>query len=75
MTWDGIIPKKKRRQFLRFLEHPHPIIRELAVEMRREDAQQRRWMRKANEPWEMDSLTGDVNLDFDIAASESVATE
>ena len=42
VTWEGIIPKKKWRQFLAFLEHPNPTIREFAAEMQQEDAEQRR---------------------------------
>jgi hypothetical protein len=71
LTWEGIIPKKRWRQFLKFLEHPHPIIRALAEQMQREDAQERGWKREANETREID-WTGDVNLDFDIAASQPV---
>jgi hypothetical protein len=71
LTREGIIPKKKRREFSTFLEHPHPTIRELAAEMLLQDTRERRWMREAYETREID-FTGDVNLDFDIAASEPV---
>ncbi len=69
MTWDGIIPKKRRRQFAQFLSHPDKRIREMGEKMQREDATTRRHLRGEYEPWETGEPTGDVNLDFDIAAA------
>jgi hypothetical protein len=37
MTWDGIIPRRRRKTFEQFLSHDDPRIRTLAEEMRDED--------------------------------------
>lgn len=37
MTWEGIIPRKRRRSFARFLNHNDPRIRALAEQMQAED--------------------------------------
>ncbi len=39
VTWEGIIGRKKRKSFLRFLDHPDPRIRKYAADL---DAQDRR---------------------------------
>jgi hypothetical protein len=69
MTWEGIIPRKRRRQFEAFLEHPNAIIRETALQMKREDLRVRRHLRGGYEPWEDGRFSDDANLDFDIAAA------
>lgn len=46
ITWEGIIPRKRRRSFLMFLEHADPRIRQLALEMQEEDRIARR------QPWQ-----------------------
>ena len=69
ITWEGIIPRKRRRQFERFLTHPNARIRSLAEQMKKEDETTRRQNRGEFEAWETGELTGDVNLDFDIAAA------
>jgi hypothetical protein len=69
MTWEGIIPRKRRRQFETFLEHPDARIRAIAAQMRREDARVRRHMRGEYKPCEDGRYTGDANLDFDLAAA------
>ena len=69
MTWEGIIPKKRRRQFETFLLHPDARIRAIAAQMKREDETTRRHMRGEYERWEDGRSTGDANLDFDIAAA------
>jgi hypothetical protein len=69
MTWEGIIPKKRRSQFEPFLEHPDARIRAIAIQIQREDARVRRHMRGEYKPWEDGRFTGDANLDFDIAAA------
>jgi hypothetical protein len=37
VTWDGIIGRKKRKAFNRFLEHPDPRIRRYAEELAAQD--------------------------------------
>ena len=37
MTWEGIIPRKRRKSFERFLHHDDPGIRALAEQMQAED--------------------------------------
>ena len=37
MTWEGIIPRKRRRAFERFLHHRDSRIRALAEQMQAED--------------------------------------
>lgn len=68
-TWDGLIPRKRRRQFEPFLEHPNSLIRAMAHEMRAVDRRIRRWMRDDYAIEDPDEFTGDANLDFDIAAA------
>jgi hypothetical protein len=48
MTWEGIIPRKRRRSFGRFLTHEDPRIRDLAVQMQKEDECNRRLQRDYN---------------------------
>ncbi|MFV1968589.1 MAG: hypothetical protein ACC628_24475 [Pirellulaceae bacterium] len=54
MTWEGIIPRKRRKSFERFLHHADPRIRDLAEEMQEEDRATRRLMRagvELDETW------------------------
>lgn len=44
LTWEGIIPRKRRQQFRQFLKHEDPRIREVALEMQEEDAANRLWL-------------------------------
>ena len=37
MTWEGIIPRKRRKSFERFLHHDDPRIRTLAEQIHAED--------------------------------------
>ena len=37
LTWEGIIPRKRRKSFQAFLNHDDPRIRELAEQMQAED--------------------------------------
>jgi hypothetical protein len=37
MTWEGIIPRKRRKSFEPFLNHDDPRIRALAEQMQKED--------------------------------------
>ena len=71
MTWEGTIPRKRRKQFNQFLQHPDARIRALAARMEREDARERRLQRGEYEPWEVSRFTGDANLDFDVAAANT----
>lgn len=70
MMWEGIIPKKRRRQFETFLLHPDARIRAIAAQMKRADETTRRHQRGEYAPWEVVEFTGDANLDFDIAAAD-----
>lgn len=45
MTWEGIIPRKRRKSFERFLQHDNPRIRALAAEMQDQDRASRALMR------------------------------
>lgn len=54
MTWEGIIPRKRRTSFERFLHHDDPHIRAVAEEMLEEDRTTRRLMRadaERDEAW------------------------
>lgn len=41
LTWEGIIDRKKRKAFNRFLEHPDPRIRQHAEELAAQDVEAR----------------------------------
>jgi hypothetical protein len=41
VTWEGIIGRKKRKSFNRFLEHPDPRIRRYAEELAAQDIEAR----------------------------------
>jgi hypothetical protein len=71
-TWEGLIPRKRRRQFESFLVHPNSIIRSIAHEMRAGDERVRRWMRDNYEIEDPEAFTGDANLDFDLASTTQV---
>ena len=45
MTWEGIIPRKRRKTFEPFLGHDDPRIRSLAEEMRKQDMAERALLR------------------------------
>jgi hypothetical protein len=45
VTWDGIIGRKKRKAFNRFLEHPDPRIRRRAEELSARDIEARDLLR------------------------------
>lgn len=45
MTWEGIIPRKRRKAFQQFLKHDDPRILALAKEMEEEDRMTRNLMR------------------------------
>lgn len=48
MTWDGIIPRKRRKSFERFVNHDDLRFRALAKRMQEEDRVTRRLMRAGN---------------------------
>jgi len=50
MTWDGIIPRKRRKSFEQFLHHADPRIRVEAEEMRKVNRGMRELMRETAEP-------------------------
>jgi hypothetical protein len=45
MTWEGIIPRKRRTTFEQFLGHDDPRIRSLAKEMLKQDMAERALLR------------------------------
>jgi hypothetical protein len=45
ITWEGIIGRKKRKNFNRFLEHPNPRIRHCAQELAAQDVEARALLR------------------------------
>ena len=55
MTWEGLIPRKRRRSFERFLNHDDPRIRACAEEMLKQDAAERALRRSAAE-WDEATL-------------------
>ncbi len=66
VTWDGIIPRKRRKTFSRFLEHPDPRIRELAQHMALEDAKNRQML---HDDFAMDPIAGDVDESLDLTCA------
>ena len=49
MTWEGIIPRKRRKSFEQFLDHKDPQIRARAAEMLEEDRAERAYQRSMRE--------------------------
>ena len=49
MTWEGIIPRKRRKSFEQFLDHKDPRIRARAEEMLEEDRAERAYQRSMRE--------------------------
>jgi hypothetical protein len=45
VTWEGIIGRKKRKAFNRFMEHPDPRIRRYAEELAAQDIEARALLR------------------------------
>lgn len=62
LTWEGIIPRKRRRTFDRFLAHKDARIRAMAEEMQREDADSRAWLREEQRMTEEERNHGGVTL-------------
>ncbi len=60
MTWEGIIPRKRRKSFEQFLDHKDPRIRARAEEMLAEDGAERAYqhsMRELNEALSEEELS------------------
>ena len=49
LTWEGIIPRKRRKTFERFLHHDDPRIHACAEEMLKEDLAERAYQRAMRE--------------------------
>jgi hypothetical protein len=49
MSWEGIIPRKRRKSFEQFLDHKDPRIRARAEEMLEEDRAERAYQRSMGE--------------------------
>jgi hypothetical protein len=68
MTWDGIIPRKRRKAFTQFLNHDDPRIRALAEQMQAEDLAARgRFLADAELGETAPMETAQVELDQDRA--------
>jgi hypothetical protein len=65
ITWEGIIPRKRRRTFLTFLDHADPRIRQLAIEMQEEDQIARRRPEEYPEEYDIEDDTGNIDEYFD----------
>lgn len=59
MTWEGIIPRKRRTTFEPFLSHDDPRIRSLAEEMHKQDMTERALLRA---DFEVEAATLDLYL-------------
>ena len=74
ITWEGIIPRKRRESFDRFLDHGDPRIRAMAEEMRDEDRASRTLMRAA-ELEEVHSETSQEQICNDCGEDDDWLTE
>lgn len=72
MTWEGIIPRKRRKCFERFLQHDNARIRALAEQMQEEDGRTRRLTRAMAE---LDEIWEETILQPDTACTEEAETE
>ena len=68
MTWEGIIPRKRRKSFEQFLDHKDLRIRARAEEMFEEDRAERAYQRSMRE---LDEALSEEELS-DIEGSEGV---
>ena len=71
VTWEGIIPRKKRHQFRKYLEHDNERVRARMHEIEAADAPERAEQRHYND---LDELQRDV-ADADIMAEEGSSSE
>jgi hypothetical protein len=68
VTWEGIISRKKRKAFNRFLEHPNPRIRRYAEELATEDVKARSHLRLLEDEDYCSPEDDDLEGDNDAAA-------
>jgi hypothetical protein len=68
VTWEGIIGRKKRKAFHRFLEHPDPRIRRYAEELAAEDVKARSYLRLLEDEDHFEPAKDDCEGDIDAAA-------
>lgn len=64
VTWEGIIPRKRRKTFQHFLAHEDPRIRAAAEELARMDQRERALMRGLRETYDDCSEPGDYALEM-----------
>ena len=71
-TWEGIVPRKRRKQFEMFLTHEDPRVRQRAEEMRAEDAVVRNLLRREQTGafWDGPELSLAENFDDDLDPTE-----
>lgn len=72
MTWEGIVPCKRRKSFERFLHHDDARIRALAEEMREKDLAARRLLR---EEAELDDMSAEKGLQAGTWCNEETEPE
>ena len=70
MTWEGIIPRKRRKSFEQFLDHKDPRIRARAEEMLEEDRAERTYQRSMRELDEAQSEEELSGIECDEAIEE-----
>jgi len=58
VTWEGIIGRKRRKSFERFLSHPDERIRKYAEQLAAEDVKERAFLREMEREWEEDDPEG-----------------
>jgi hypothetical protein len=56
VTWEGIIPRKRRATFEKFLSHDDPRIREYAAELAALDVEARKLSRALQEEWQQSDM-------------------
>ena len=71
MTWEGIIPRKRRKSFEQFLDHKDPRIRARAEEMLEEDRAERAYQRSMRE---LDEAVSEEEL-FAIECNQGIEEE
>lgn len=52
VTWEGIIGRKHRKSFERFLSHPDERIRKYAEQLAAEDVKERAFLREMEREWD-----------------------
>ena len=69
VTWDGIIPRKRRRVFEKFLSHPDARIRQCAQELAAIDVEERKFQRALQTDTWPEEQDGEEISDF-VATDE-----